>query len=65
MLIEEIRFTQGDTPWEIACALINAEIETTNILTGNKMTTNCFTLADLKRIGEHIVNYCKTEDFEE
>lgn len=65
MIVEEIKITPYDTPWEIACMLINAEYECTNILKQD-VATRFFELADLRRIGEHIVNYCnaeqKTED---
>lgn len=65
MLIEnnELKITPYDTPWEIACMLINAEYEAKNIL-GLDVVDKFFELDDLRRIGEHIVNYCNTEQKE-
>jgi hypothetical protein len=62
MLLEnnELKITPYDTPWEVACLLINAEYETRNML-GQDLTIKFFELDDLRRIGEHIVNYCNTE----
>jgi hypothetical protein len=65
MLIEnnELKITPCDTPWEIACLLINAECERVNIF-NQTATEKFFELDDLRRIGEHIVNYCNTEQKE-
>ena len=62
MLIEnaELKITPYDTPWEIACLLINVEYERTDLF-GQTVTDRFFDLEDLRRIGEHIVNYCNTE----
>lgn len=65
MLIEnnELKITPYDTPWEIACLLINAKYKKTNFFQ-QTVTENFFELDDLRRIGEHIVNYCNTEQKE-
>ena len=65
MLIEnnELKITPYDTPWEVACMLINAEYETRNIL-NQDITSKFFKLDDLRRIGEHIANYCNTKQKE-
>lgn len=65
MLIEknELKITPYDTPWEIACMLINAQYECNTIFTGKEIRP-FFELPDLRRIGEHIVNYCNTEEKE-
>lgn len=65
MIIEnnEIKITPYDTPWEIACSLINAEYERINLLNQN-IVTKFFDIEDLRCIGEHIVNYCNTEQKE-
>ena len=65
MLIEnnELKITPYDTPWEIACMLINAEYEGKNILNLD-VVNKFFDIEDLRRIGEHIVNYCNTEQKE-
>ena len=65
MLIEnnELKITPYDTPWEIACMLINAEYKTKNIL-GLDAVDRFFELDDLRRIGEHIINYCNIEQKE-
>ena len=60
MITEKIEITPYDTPWEIACLLINAECERTSIC-NNKVVGRFFKLNDLRRIGEHIVNYCNAE----
>ncbi len=59
-MYEEIKITPYETPWEVACMIINAEYETTGIL-NQKFNRAFFELEDLRRIGEHIVNYCNAE----
>jgi hypothetical protein len=56
----KITITPYDTPWEIACMLINAEYKYTNVL-GQDVIGKFFEAEDLRRIGEHIVNYCNAE----
>lgn len=56
----KIEITPYDTPWEIACMLINAEYEYKNIL-NQDVTGKFFKNEDLRRIGEHLINYCNTE----
>ena len=65
MLIEndELKITPHDTPWEIACLLINAEYKIKNLF-GEDATDKFFELDDLRRIGEHIINFCNTEQKE-
>ena len=65
MLIEnnELKITPYDTPWEVACLIINAEYERKDIFK-QTVTESFFELDDLRRIGEHIVNYCNTEQIE-
>ena len=65
MLIEnaELKIAPYDTPWEVACLLINAEYEAKNILNQN-IVIKFFDIDDLRRISEHIVNYCNTEQKE-
>ena len=60
MITEKIEITPYDTPWEIACMLINAKYEYTNIL-NNKVENRFFALEELLRIGEHLVHYANTE----
>ena len=57
----KIEITPYDTPWEIACMLINARHEREHFLTKEKYMDNFFDIDDLKRIGEHLINYCNTE----
>ena len=59
-MADKIEITPYDTPWEIACMIINAEYEATTIL-NQKFKEAFFDLDDLRRIGEHIVNYCNAE----
>ena len=56
----KIEITPYDTPWEIACMLINAEYQYTNILKQD-VIDKFFNIDDLRRIGEHLINYCNTE----
>ena len=56
----KIEITPYDTPWEIACMLINAEYKYTNIL-NKDVIGKFFEIEDLRRIGEHLINYCNTE----
>lgn len=62
MLIEnaELKITPYDTPWEIACLLINAEYKARNTL-NQYVVKKFFDIEDLRRIGEHIVNCCNAE----
>ena len=62
MLIEnaELKITPYDTPWDVACLIINAEYERKDIFE-QTVTESFFELDDLRRIGEHIVNYCNVE----
>lgn len=61
--IEEskIEINIGDSPWEIACLLINAQY-CGESLSGKPLVRDFFEKDELKRIGEHLVNYCKTEE---
>ena len=56
----KIEITPYDTPWEIACMLINAEYQYTNFLKQD-VIGKFFENDDLRRIGEHLINYCNTE----
>ena len=56
----KIEITPYDTPWEIACMLINAEYQYTNILKQD-VIGKFFENDDLRRIGEHLINYCNTK----
>ena len=56
----KIEITPYDTPWEIACMLINAEYKYANIL-GQDVIGKFFENDDLRCIGEHLINYCNTE----
>ena len=57
---EKIIIELSDTPWEVACKIINATYRATNCL-NQEVDYKFFDLPDLKRIGEHIVNYCYSE----
>ena len=56
----KIEITPYDTPWEIACMLINTEYKYTNIL-NQDVIGKFFEIEELRRIGEHLINYCNTE----
>ena len=55
-----IEITPYDTPWEIACMLINAKRQFTNVF-GQEVVSTFFVKEDLRRIGEHLINYCNAE----
>lgn len=55
-----IEITPYDTPWEIACMLINAKRKFTNVF-GREAVSTFFDKEELRRIGEHLINYCNTE----
>lgn len=56
----KIEITTYDTPFEIACMLINAKYKYTNIL-NQDVIVKFFEIEDLRRIGEHLINYCNTK----
>ena len=55
-----IEITPYDTPWEIACMLINAKRKFTNVL-GQEVVSTFFDKEELRRIGEHLINYYNAE----
>ncbi len=57
---KSIKITPYDTPWEIACMLINAKHRFTNVL-GQDVVSTFFDKAELRRIGEHLIGYCNAE----
>lgn len=59
-----IKIDEHDTPWEIACMLINATYTIHNRFTGKDYEEQMFGLEDLRRIGEHLINYVNTEQEE-
>ena len=59
--VEEIKISHYDSPWEVACSIINAQYKCENIF-GQIIEKPFFEPDELRRIGEHIVNYCKTEE---
>lgn len=58
--VEQIIILPCDTAWDVACAIINAKCTGVNLL-GQETEIPYFDLVELRRIGEHIVNYCNTE----
>lgn len=60
MIVKNIKITPYESPWDIACKLINAEYKCENFL-GQEIFCNFFNLEDLRKIGEHLINYCNTE----
>ena len=56
----KIEITPYDTPWEIACMIINARHQYTNVL-GLEVVSTFFSKEELRRIGEHLINYCNAE----
>ena len=55
-----IEITPYDTPFEIACMLINAKRKFTNVF-GQEAVSTFFEKEELRRIGEHLINYCNVE----
>ena len=57
---KSIKITPYDTPWEIACMLINAKHRfKTNL--GEEVVSTFFDKAELRSIGEHLIGYCNAE----
>ena len=56
----KIEIEKGDSPWEIACLLIGAKY-TGESVSGKPLVRNFFAKDELRRIGEHLVNFCQTE----
>lgn len=52
-----VKISGSDTPWEIACKLINAKS-----FLGEGIIKPMFEMADIKRIGEHLVYYATVEE---
>ena len=63
MAKKSITITPYDTPWEVACMIINAEYKHENIF-NQEVISPFFNKNDLRRIGEHLMNYCKAESEE-
>ena len=63
MAKKSITITPYDTPWEVACMIINAEYKHENIF-NQEVISPFFNKDDLRRIGEHIINYCNAESEE-
>ena len=57
---EQIVITPYDTPWEVACMLINAEHKFENLFEQTSVSP-FFDKQDLRRIGEHLIGYCNAE----
>ena len=57
---KSIKITPYDTPWEVACMLINAQHDVTNLF-GQSDLVPFFEKQDLRRIGEHLIGYCNIE----
>ncbi len=60
MIREKIEIDPNDSPWEIACMIIDAECTRTDIF-GNTYNRPFFGNEELSRIGKHLINYCNTE----
>lgn len=56
----KIEITPYDTPWEVACMIINAECKRKTIF-NQEVIDSFFEIEDMRRIGEHLINYCNTE----
>ena len=63
MVKKSITITPYNTPWEVACIIINAEYKHENIF-NQEVISPFFNKDDLRRIGEHLMNYCKAESEE-
>lgn len=60
MAKKSIKITPYDTPWEVACMLINAEYRHSTML-NQEVVSPFFYKEDLRRIGEHLIGYCNAE----
>ena len=61
MLVDKIEINLNDSSWEIACKIINAECEYKNFL-GQKTIDSVFSKDEIRKIGEHLINFVKTEE---
>lgn len=55
-----IEITPYDTPWEIACMLINTKYRFKPNF-GEEVVSTFFDKEELRRIGEHLIGYCNAE----
>lgn len=56
-----IKIDPADSPWEIACQLINSTTTVKSLLSPALITVKVFDVEDLRKIGEHLLNYCNVE----
>ena len=54
-----IEIHEDDTPWEVACKLINTERVADTFF--GKRVMPVFEPPELRRIGEHLIHYVDTE----
>ncbi len=59
--MDYIKINPTDTPWEIACQLINLTTEVNSLLSPTLITVKVFEVEELRKIGEHLLNYCNVE----
>lgn len=55
-----VKINTTDSPWEAACRLINAKIKVVNLFSETHEVP-CFEVDELRKIGEHLLNYCNVE----
>lgn len=60
MAKKSIKITPYDTPWEVACMIINAKYKHEDLL-NQEVVSPFFEKEDLRRIGEHLIGYCNAE----
>ena len=63
---ESITLNIGDTPWYVACKLIEAKCKIINKVThpiyyNQDVVCNFFDLSELEEIGKHLINYVRTK----
>ena len=56
-----IKINPTDTPWEIACQSINSTIEAKSLLSPTPIVVKAFDNEELRKIGEHLLNFCNVE----
>ena len=56
-----IKIDPMDEPWEIACQLINSTTVVKPLLSPEPITVKVFEVEELRKIGEHLINYCNVE----
>lgn len=56
-----IKINPMSEPWEIACRLINSTTKVKSLFSTEPITVKVFEVEELRKSGEHLINYCNVE----